>query len=402
MTYLLNVVNSFLALLPSFVVAVFLLLLAWLVATIAKSLVIKLLKKIKAEKFTKKIGIADEKTGSSLDFLGKLVFIIVFLLFLPAVLDKLGMNVVSTPISAMVSKFLNYIPNIIAAAIILSVGIFVVSTIRQLLIPLLKKIKVDKIQEKAGISPEEGTAISSVISYVVYVVLLIPVIISALQVLNISAISVPAIAMLNSVMMYLPNIFIAIAIIIVGILIAKIVGRLLAEILSSVGTDKLIHKFITAEGSKLKSMSLSKVVGEIVKYVIIMLFVVEALNALKLEVLRYIGESIISYMPSAISAIIILGVTILVGNWIENLILKNYPNAKVSALTAKIIIFVLAVFMALTQLGIATSIVNAAFILILGAVAIAFAVSFGIGGREFAANTLKKLESKMKKEGNKD
>ncbi len=402
MTYLLRVISSFFALLPSFVVAVFLLLLAWLVATIAKSLVIKFLKKIKAEEFTKKLGIADETTGSSLDFLGKLVFIIVFLLFLPAVLDKLGMHIVSTPISAMVSKFLNYIPNIIAAAIILLVGIFVAGTIRQLLVPLLKKLKVDKIQEKAGIAPTEGTALSSVISYVVYVLILIPVIIAALQVLNISAISVPSIAMLNSVMMYLPNIFIAIAIIIIGTLIARIVGRLLTEILSSVGTDKLTQKFVTTEGPKLKSLSLSKVIGEIVKYIIIILFVVEALNVLKLEVLRYIGESIISYMPAVISAIIILGVTILFGKWIESLILKNYPNAKVSALTAKSIVFVIAVFMALTQLGIAPSIVNAAFILTLGAVAIAFAVSFGIGGREFAANTLKKLESKMKTEGKKD
>jgi small-conductance mechanosensitive channel len=380
---------------------VFLLLIAWIVATIAKNLVVKVLSKVKAEKFTKKWGITDEATGSSLEFLGKLVFIIVFLLFLPAVLDKLGMQNVSAPISNMVSKFLNYIPNIIAAVVILVVGIFVAGTIRQLLVPVLKKFKVDKIQEKAGISPTEGTALSSVISYVVYVLILIPVIIAALQTLNISAISVPAIAMLNTVMMYLPNIFIAIAIIIVGIFIARIVGKLLTEILSSVGTDKLTQKFVAAEDSKIKKFSLSKVIGETVKYIIILLFVVEAFNVLKLEVLRYIGQAIISYMPSAISTVIILGATFLIANWVENLILKHYSNAKISALTAKFIIIAFAAFMALIQLGIAPSIVNAAFILTLGALAVAFAISFGIGGREFASNTLKKLESNIKTESQK-
>ncbi|MFZ3129687.1 MAG: mechanosensitive ion channel, partial [Desulfosporosinus sp.] len=381
--------------------AVLLLLLAWLVATIAKRLVVKVLKKIKAEKFTEKLGIADETTGSSLDFIGKLVFFIVFLLFLPGVLDRLGMQNVSAPISVMTSMFLNYIPNILAAVIILVVGIFVANTIRQLLIPILKKFKVDKIQEKAGIASTEGTALSSVISYVVYVLILIPVIIAALQILNISAISVPAIAMLNTVMIYLPNIFIAIAIIIVGIFIARIAGKLLTEILSSVGTDKLTQNFVATEGSKLQGFSLSKAIGETVKYIIILLFVVEALNVLKLEVLRYIGESIISYLPFAISALIILIGALLLATWVENLILKHYPNAKISALAAKCVIIILAVFISLTQLGIAPLIINAAFILILGALAIAFAISFGIGGREFAANTLKKLESKIKTESQK-
>ncbi len=63
-----------------------------------------------------------------------------------------------------------------------------------------------------------------------------------------------------------------------------------------------------------------------------------------------------------------------------------------TAIIAKYIIIVVAIFMTLNQLGVATSIVNAAFIIILGALAIAFAVAFGIGGRDFAANTLKKIE----------
>lgn len=395
MNYLSDLLSSFFQTLPSVVTAALILLLAWLAASISKQIVVKGLKKIKVEKYTDKIGITDETTGSSLEFIGKLVFAIIFLLFLPAVLDKLGMRNVSAPITTLVSQFLNYIPNIIAAVIILVIGLFVANIIRQLLTPVLKRFNVDKIQERAGIATSESTTISSVISYVVYVLILVPVIIAALQVLNIPAISDPAIDMLNKIIVFLPNIFVAIAIIIIGSFIAKIVGKLLSEILAGVGTDAAIQKAIPTENSKLKQFSFSKVVGEIVKYIILLLFVVEAINVLKLEVLQFVGAAIISYLPFAISAIIIMGVAFFLATWVEGLLVKKFPNNILSAIIAKYIILAFAVFMTLNQLGIAPSIVTAAFIIILGALAIAFAIAFGMGGREFATGVLKKFESTL-------
>lgn len=388
MSYLQNLWGSLFQALPSVISAVLLLLLAWIAASISKRLITKVLKKIRADK----IGIADEATGSSLDFLGKLVFIVVFLLFLPGVLDKLGMQNVSAPITTLVSQFLNFVPNIIAAVVILGVGLFVANIIRQLLSPVLKKFNVDKLQEKVGIAASGSASISSVISYVVYVLVLIPVIISALQVLNIPAISNPAIAMLDKVIVFLPNIFVSIALFIMGIFIARIVGNLLHKILSGVGTDAAIQKVFPADSPKLQSFSLSKVVGEIVKYTVMLLFTVEAINVIRLEMLQFVGKAIISYLPFAVSAIVIMGAALFLATWTESLVVKNFPKARISAMAAKYIIITLAVFMTLNQLGIATSIINAAFIITLGALAIAFAIAFGIGGHEFAANVLKKIE----------
>lgn len=395
MSYLQNLWVSLFQALPSVISAVLLLLLAWIAASISKRLITKVLKKIRADKYADKIGIADEATGSSLDFLGKLVFIVVFLLFLPGVLDKLGMQNVSAPITTLVSQFLNFVPNIIAAVVILGVGLFVANIIRQLLGPVLKKFNVDKIQEKVGITASGSASISSVISYVVYVLVLIPVIISALQVLNIPAISNPAIAMLDKVIVFLPNIFVSIALFIMGIFIARIIGNLLHKILSGVGTDAAIQKVFPADSPKLQSFSLSKVVGEIVKYIVMLLFTVEAINVIRLEMLQFVGKAIISYLPFAVSAIVIMGAALFLATWTESLVVKNFPKARISAMAAKYIIITLAVFMTLNQLGIATSIINAAFIITLGALAIAFAVAFGIGGREFAANILRKMEANM-------
>jgi small-conductance mechanosensitive channel len=299
MSYLQAFWNSIFASLPSVISAVLLLLIALVVAWLAKSIVVKALEKTNAEKYTDKLGLKDEVTGSSVEFLGKLVFFIVFLLFLPGVLDKLGLQNVSAPIASMVSQFLNYIPNILAAVIILTVGLFVAKLAKQLLTPVLKKLNVDKVQEKAGISSTESTAISSVLAYVVYVLILIPAVIAALQVLNISAISIPAIAMLDKIISFLPNIFVAIAIVLIGAFIARIAGKLLTEILSGVGTDSLLQKAVTIDKTKLQGFSLSKAIGDIVKYILILLFVVEAVNVLKLEILQFVGAAIIAYLPLA-------------------------------------------------------------------------------------------------------
>ena len=82
-------------------------------------------------------------------------------------------------------------------------------------------------------------------------------------------------------------------------------------------------------------------------------------------------------------------------NAVEGLLVKKFPNAKASALIAKVAIYVLTAFLCLSQLNVATAIVETTFILIIAALCVAFAVAFGVGGRGFAANTLDKLEKKL-------
>jgi hypothetical protein len=203
-------------------------------------------------------------------------------------------------------------------------------------------------------------------------------------------------AMLNSMFQMLPNIFVAIALVVIGTIVAKIIGKLLAQILSGFGTDSLWKKIVPSDNSKLKDFSLSKAIGEFVKYIIILLFVVEATNVINLEVFRNVGGAIIAYLPMVISSVIILGIALLISSWVGGFIQNKYPDAKLTSMIAKTAIIVVAVFMVLIQLGIATTIVNAAFIIVLGAIALAFAIAFGIGGRDFAANTLKKFENPKK------
>jgi len=129
--------------------------------------------------------------------------------------------------------------------------------------------------------------------------------------------------------------------------------------------------------------------------VLVIIFLVQGINVLNLPVLTGIGTSVISYLPAVLAAVIIFAIGMFAAKTVEAVILKKCPNAKVSALIAKIAIYVFVAFICLSQLGVAIAIVEKTFILIIAALCVAFAVAFGVGGRYFAANTLEKLEKKM-------
>lgn len=387
-----NFFNNLLQRVPDIIMAILLLIVAFFVAKFAKNLVIKLLKAVKAESFLSKLGVKDTVTNSSIDFVGKLVYFIVFLLFLPGVLDKLDMHSVSTPIASMVNSFLGFIPKMVAAGIIVAVGLFIANIIRDLLIPVLKAIKVDTLQEKAGITATESTSFSSIIANVIYGVIVLIVITSALDQLDISAISSPANYIVTAIFAIIPKVLAAIVIIAAGIFIAKLVAKLLESLLAGVGADNLLEK-ITGNASK--KVALSKVISEVVRYVLVIIFLVQGINVLNLPVLTGIGSSIINYMPAVLSAIIIFAIGMFAANTAEAAIVKKFPEAKASAVIAKVAIYVFIAFICLSQLGVAIAIVEKTFILLIAALCVAFAVAFGVGGRNFAANTLEKLEKKM-------
>ncbi len=363
---------------------------AFIVAGIIKSLVVKLLAK---EKVAKALGKVDpEGKGGLAQFIAKAVYLLVFMLFVPAIFGSLGLSVIFTPVANIFNAIWAYVPNIIAAAIVLVVGFMIAKLVRQLLIPVFDKINVNKLQEKAGIEVANSDKLSVTLAYIVYYLILIPMIVMALDVLNISVISAPATSILNSILGFIPNILVALIIIIIGCMIGKFVGQIVTRLIATAGLDAKLAKLLDKDDQK---FSLSKLVGTVVNVIIVIFFVVEGLNVLELEVLTNVGTVVIGYMPVVLSAVIIAVAAFFASSVAEKALKKNGKTTY--ALIAKVAIFTVAGFMILSQLGIAAEIVNTAFKLVLAAVAIAVALAFGLGGKEFAANTLKKIEEKEDK-----
>lgn len=401
-----SMLNNLIQAIPNIIYALLLLLLAWVIAKAVKMLITKGFVKMGFHKALSKAPIIQNKEQGEeiLSIIGKVVYYLIFILFLPPILDALGMRSVSQPISNMMDQMLAYIPNIIAAAIILVLGIFIARLIKDLVFKFLQSLHIDQWYRRVNPDPTEDApnqyALSKVLANVVYVIVLIPIITMALDALNINSISEPITAVLNNVLNMIPNIFVAIILVVVGYYIAKFLGNLLLSVLRGTGINRVYEALGVRETHK-PSFDLSKVIANIVKFLIILFFTVEALNVLQLDVLNNIGNAILVYLPFLVSALLILGIGFFLANLVDKWI-RNYTGSKAAATIMKYAIIVFAIFMTLDQLQFAKTIVNIGFLLILGGLMTAFAIAFGVGGRDFARNQLNKAEQKMKKENSSD
>ncbi len=385
--------------------AVALLVVAWIVATIAKKVVEKVLLKTNMDRhLSKGTDPYNEKIGQErVSTIGKIVFLLVFVLFLPSILDRLDMQSVSAPITNMMNNLLAFIPKLIGAAIVLFAGYFVAKIVRDLARTFLITLNVDKFYNKINPDPTQKLDIANqnvladVLSKIVFGIILIPVITVALEILDIKTLTEPIVAILNKVLMMIPNVFVAIILLVLGYYIAKFVGQILESLLLKIGIQSVFSWADQKTNSTIPRFNIAKIVSGIVKFLIMLFITVEALNVLNLAVLNGIGTAIIGYTPLLISGLLIIGVGVFAGYFVEGLI-KTYTQSHFAAIIAKYIIIIFAIFMTLEQIKFASTIVNLAFLLVLGGMSVAFALAFGLGGRDFAGRQLQKVEKKIEDE----
>lgn len=382
--------------------AILLLVIAFIAAAIVRWVVKKVLTKLLAKKNPDEPSEVAETKTSTINIVGNLAFAVVFLLFLPGALDKLGITSVTSPIAEMTTKFVSFIPNIIAAVLLVVFGYFLAKLARQLLSLLLSKTPIDNLQKKYGVTADSSASISSIIGQIVYVIVLVIFIIAALDVLAIDAISVPAKEMLSIIINFIPRIFGALIIILVGVFLARLVCSLLVNLLVGTGIDEKTKGLMPKKESGEPAILMSALIGIIVKVVINLFFVVAGLHILDIAVLTNIGTAIIAYLPNILAAVIIVVVAWILAGKAEKAILKANGKSTGIAALVRILIVILASFMAVSQLQIAPRIVETLFTFAIIGLAAAFAIAFGIGGRDWASRKLEDMDSKFKKELEKD
>ncbi|NRG46323.1 mechanosensitive ion channel [Bacillus sp. CRN 9] len=381
---------------PSILKAALVLLFAWIIASTLSFLIKKGGKKLRVHETLSKWKLTEtvKDPNAAVEQVANIVFYLVLLIFLPAVLDALNLQGIAGPFSSMLDSLLAFLPKLIAAALILLVGWFIAKIVRNIVTNFLAAIGTEKLTAKLGLSRLfEGTSLSAVIGTIVYVLILIPTVISALEQLDITGISAPAIAMLTHVMTILPNIAAAIFFVLIGIWLGKWVKDLIASVLMRMGLDSYFNRIFVNKSA----VSISQIFGTVANILIVVLFTVQALNILNLNFLVALATGVVAYLPHVLAALVIIGVGLWLAALVKKLLLSllQGPHASFLAIIAQVAIISTSIFMALDQLGIASSIVNAAFILLLGGLALAFGLAFGLGGKDFASKYLQKLDRKF-------
>jgi hypothetical protein len=196
---------------------------------------------------------------------------------------------------------------------------------------------------------------------------------------------------------FLPELIGAIIIFVVGWIIARLVKvgveKLLRLVRFDTATEKTgVNKFLK-KGEIVKAPS--EIVGTLVYWFIMILVLIASLDALGLPIVSDMLNSIFLYIPNVVAAIIVLVLGVLMGNLLSAVVRTAASNAglKNAEGLGKISLYAIVVFaasIALIQLGIGEEIVVSAFGLVFGAAALALALAFGLGGRDVAADYLKR------------
>jgi sterol desaturase/sphingolipid hydroxylase (fatty acid hydroxylase superfamily) len=400
---LVGMISTITSAIPNILKAGLILLIAWLIASGLKFLIQKGGKTLGVHEKLSKYKLTDnnQQTTNVVDKVANIVFYLVLLMALPAVLAALNLRGVSEPFENMIQGILSFIPKLFAAALILLVGYFVAKIVRDILTNFLQSIGTERVVERFGLSRLfEGTSLSRVIGTIAFVFILIPTVIAALERLDIEGISTPAIAMLNDILTMIPNIAVAILLVLIGLWLGKWLKRFTTDLLRRVGFDSYFKGMgVGATAKRPNSLSFSEIVGYIVQVFVVLLFVAEALNVVKLDFFVDLARGVIAYLPHVVAALVILGVGLWLGSLAKKVLgsVLQGESSNVLASVAKYAIITISVFMALDQLGVAPAIVNAAFILTLGGLALAFGLAFGLGGKNFASKYLAKFDEKIEK-----
>lgn len=391
---LLNIVFSYI---PKLFAALVLAVIAWVLATVLKKVVLGVLQSAKVDEgLGSKTGLDKGEVPLS-QTIAEIVFFLVLLLFLPMILNALALGGLLEPLQMMIGKIMGFLPNLLAAVIILVIGWFIARILQKIVTNLLIAMGSEKLSERVGLSKVLGSqGLAGLIGLIVYVLILIPVLIAALQALAIDAVTGPVSSMLAQMLAILPNLFGAALILVVAYILGRVVAELISKLLAGMGFDSLPERLGFAkpkEGTK----SPSQLIGLIVIAAVMLFALIEAAGMLGFALLADIILEFTVFAGHVLMGLIILAIGIYLANLAFKAALSSgMSRSKLPAYIAKTAILVFAGAMALRQMGLANEIINLAFGLLLGAIAVAVALAFGLGGKEIAAQEIRKWLEGMK------
>ncbi len=216
------------------------------------------------------------------------------------------------------------------------------------------------------------------------------------------AITVSLIGLWERFIMFIPALIGAIIVFVVGWIVASILGKLLEKLIKSIKVDQALEKvgFNKKLGEVGISETVSEFIGGLVKWFLILVFLMAATDILGLVQVTSFLNSIIFYIPNVVVAVVVLAIAFLVGNFVFNVVKGSTRAAGVMSATllatvSKWAIIIFGLLAALIQLGIAVSLVNTIFIGIISALAIALGLAFGLGGKDEAAMIIRKVREEI-------
>jgi small-conductance mechanosensitive channel len=336
-----QILSLFAGFIPSFLGALAVLVIGWLAALLASSLVRAALRRTSLDdrlaKWLKGDGAARpiEVEG----WISKGVFYLIMLFVLIAFFQVLGLTVITQPLNGLLLTLFEYAPRLLAAGGLLLIAWLLATVLRFLVTRALQAVKIDeRLGSQAGIEGEQRTAVSTTLGNALYWVVFLLFLPAVLSALDLQGLLGPVQSMIDGVLTFLPSIFAAGLILVIGWFVARIVQRIVTNLLAAVGADRLSERIGLAKA--LGKQKLSSVLGLVLYVLILIPVMIAALGALGLDAITQPAsdmlDHILAAIPQIFAAALVLSIAYVVGRVVGGLITNLLAGIGFDAILAKL------------------------------------------------------------------
>ncbi len=367
---------------PQLAGAVVLLILNIVIATVVRGVVTKL---------TKTAGIDERLNSPGISkTLAQAAYWLVWLLGLPSLLGALGLTAMLEPVNNLVSQLLGFVPKLLGAGVILAVGFMIANIVKELVTATLTAAGSEKLTERLNLGDSLGKGgLAGLLGNFLFLLILLPILAGALEPIGLTAVTRVVTGLLETITNLLPKIIGASIILVFAVVIGRLVANLVAAALAGMQFNRLPAILGFGENMRPGGNLPSKMVGDLVMFGIVLTASTQASEVLGVGILTAVIASIGGFVAQALSALVI----VLAGLWISNLAASALKTSSSLASLARVAILFFTAPMALYQLGLPSQIIILGFGSVVGAVAVAAAIAFGIGGQDVARKALQNIQN---------
>ncbi len=267
------------------------------------------------------------------------IFYLIMLFVLVGFLQVLGLTAVTEPLSKFLNQVFEYAPRLIGPAILLVVAWVAANVLRLVVRRALRASNLDqRLETDAGIEQTEGVSLSHTLGDAIYwltFLLFLPAILSAL---DLGGLLEPVQGMINEILTYLPNLLAAGTILVIGWLVARILRRIVTNLLVAINADRLSEQVGLSKA--LGQQQLSGLVGLIVYILVLIPVLIGSLNALALDAITRPASEMLNTMLTAIPAVfaaaLVLAIAYFVGRIVAGLITNVLSGIGFDSILAKL------------------------------------------------------------------
>lgn len=327
-----------------------------------------------------------KSTGAILEQAGKLAYWIIWLFGFLLALQPLELGDVVAPLNTLLNEIGMFLPNLIGAGAILIIGIALSKIVRGVVENSVGMLRIDRFitntEEEGSKQTKASNSVANAAGIAVQVLVLLPIALAAIDVLGITAVTVPLRELMVTILIAVPQVVAAALLLTMAFVIGRWIALAAESFLAGLG----VNEAGASIGLTGERFSISRVSYHVVLIAVMLFAFTEAARLLNFEVVSRIADEVVRLGGRILFGAAVIAIGFVIARITSKLIAEN-GDAKVARVSGYAII-ALGIAMGLSFMGIATEIVTIAFASMLGAVAVASALAFGIGGRKTAHELL--------------